>query len=82
MDPRRLWAGYGLLGLSGVFWSSIFAVPLLGLPAGPSWWLAGGLWVANYVAFLAALWVLGRPAYEAIKARGMAWFRRWTRRGE
>ncbi len=64
-----------LLGLSAGAYGLIFALPWAPWSASTKWGLAGGFYALSYVFFFGAVALMGRPAWDALLARGKAWMR-------
>ena len=61
-------AGYVLLALSCLAWAAIFALPLFEISVGEVAALTTGLIVAGEATFFLGITLLGREAWEKIKA--------------
>ncbi len=61
-------AGYVLLALSCLGWAAIFALPLFEISVGEAAALTTGLIVASEATFFLGIALLGREAWEKIKA--------------
>lgn len=61
-------AGYILLALSCLAWAAIFALPLFEITVGEVAALTTGLIVVGEVSFFFGIALLGREAWEKIKA--------------
>ena len=61
-------AGYLLLALSCLAWAAVFAMPLVDLSLEKAATLTAGLVIAGEVAFLLGIAILGKEAWEKIKA--------------
>ncbi|MEQ1813948.1 MAG: transporter suffix domain-containing protein [Candidatus Nitrotoga sp.] len=61
-------AGYTLLALSCLAWAAIFALPLFDISLGEVAVLTTGLIVGSEAAFFLGIALLGREAWEKIKA--------------
>ena len=62
--------------LSTVLYGGVFLVPFLPLGTGAKWYTGAGLYGGSWVFFFAAIGLVGRDGYEAMKSRLMARFRR------
>ena len=62
--------------LSTVLYGGVFLVPFLPLRTGVKWYAGAGLYGASWLFFFAAIGLVGREGYEAMKSRLMARFRR------
>lgn len=61
-------AGYILLAISCLVWAAIFALPLFEITVGEIAALTTGLIVAGEATFFLGIALLGREAWEKIKA--------------
>ena len=72
---RTRW-GLVALALSFAVWGLVFALPFLEATPRTRWFLGAALYGVNWALVLVAIVLLGRPRYEALKARVLSFFRR------
>jgi hypothetical protein len=64
--------------VSTVLWIMVFLVPLVDAEPGTKWFAAASLYGSSYVFFFAAIALVGREGYRALKAQVAE---RFVRRG-
>ena len=62
--------------LSTALYAGVFLVPFLPLGTGVKWYAGAGLYGGSWLFFFAAIGLVGKKGYEAMKSRLMARFRR------
>ncbi|MCO4771890.1 MAG: hypothetical protein KDA24_17800 [Deltaproteobacteria bacterium] len=75
---KRFWAITAIV-VSTVLWLGVFAVPMTTLASDTKWYAAASLYGGSYVFFFAAIGLVGRDGYEAMKSQFMARLRRGDR---
>lgn len=75
---RRFMVGVALITLSYALWGAmlLFGGFAVRWPGGPWLWLAGGVWILNWVAFIAGILIAGREAAAFVRKKALHLFRR------